>query len=32
MGDYKLSDSEIKTIDDWIMENILPQKGTKKTY
>ncbi|TQD27944.1 hypothetical protein FKV42_02410 [Methanolobus vulcani] len=32
MGDYELSDIEIKTIDDWIIENILPQKGSKKTY
>lgn len=32
MGDYELSDTEIKTIDDWIKLNILPQKTTKKNY
>nr|WP_321498254.1 hypothetical protein [uncultured Methanolobus sp.] len=32
MGDYELSDIEVKTIDNWIMENIVPQKGGKKTH
>jgi len=32
MGDYELSDIEIKIIDDWIKLNILPQKTVKKKY
>ncbi|MDG6245067.1 MAG: hypothetical protein QCH31_11895 [Methanolobus sp.] len=32
MSDYELSDIEIKTLDNWIMLNILPQKASKKNY
>jgi hypothetical protein len=32
MGEYELTDIEIKTIDDWIKLNVLPQKTAKKNY
>ncbi|MDN5309802.1 MAG: hypothetical protein PWP14_1196 [Methanolobus sp.] len=32
MGEYELTDIERKTLDNWIMLNILPQKGPNKNY
>jgi hypothetical protein len=30
MGEYELTDIEIKTIDDWIKLNVLPQKNSEE--
>jgi hypothetical protein len=32
MSDFELSDIEKKALDNWIMENILPQKTPNKNY
>jgi hypothetical protein len=32
MSEYELTDIEIKTLDNWIMANILPQKAPNKNY
>ena len=32
MGEYELTDTEKKTLDNWIILNILPQKTPNKNY
>ncbi|MFA0822205.1 MAG: hypothetical protein ACC612_04865 [Methanomethylovorans sp.] len=32
MGEYELTDIEIKALDNWIMSNIVPQKLPNKNY